>query len=724
MTRARRLLLTLLLFACGVVGRAGDTETIELRSLSPEGEFEYDEASGMATSPEGVEITAGEVRLTARRIWFQRDTGEVRAEGEVRLYRGGELWSADALSYNFQTRTVQSGPFRAGLKPLLVGGASLSAGLTNQVHTATGAFVTPDDFQTPGYRVRARQLTFVPGEYIEARGATLLLGRVPVFYLPRYRYAFDRPPAGWEVKPGYRSVFGPYLLSAYHWSPLTNLQTSVRLDLRQRRGVGTGLDLQSALGVLGTNDLATYFTYDFEPGTNSIGQELNPHRWRVRYSHSTLLRSNLTFRGQLYAQSDEFVTRDFFERQHRENPQPQSFANLNQRWDNFTLDVLAQGQLYDFYETVERLPDLRFTGTRQQLGVSPFYYESESSAAWLRRRFAYDSQPHYAAMRADSFHQLLLPRTFGGWLNVTPRVGGRFTWYGEQEGRDTVLEATDRWVFNTGAEFSTKASRLWRGAESRLLDVHGLRHIVEPSVNYVFVPDPSVEPPRLPQFDYEMNSFRLLPVDFPDYVAIDSINAQNALRLGLRQRLQTLRDGALENLLHWNLLLDWRLDPRPDQRTYGDLYSEFEFRPRSWLLCSSQVRYDLNESTLRLAYHTLSVEPNDRWSWRLAHRYFAGWPGEGPESGNNLFINSVRFKLNENWSLRAVHYFEARDGNLDEQFYVLQRDFRSWTGALVFRLRNPRVGDEDYSIGAMISLKAAPRYSLNSDRDYHHSLFD
>ncbi len=724
MTRTRRFLLALLLFACGAVARAGETGTLELRSLGPEGEFEYDEATGMATSPEGVELTSGDVRLTAHRIWLERDTGEVRAEGEVRLYRGGELWTADALSYNFQTRTVRSGPFRAGLKPLWFGGASLSTDLTNQVHTATEAFVTPDDFQTPGYRVRARQLTVVPGRYVEARGATLLLGRVPVFYLPRYRYSFDRPPAGWEVKPGYRSVYGPYLLSAYHWSPLTNLQTSVRLDLRQRRGVGTGLDLQSALGTLGTNDLTTYFTYDFEAGTNSPGQDLDPHRWRVRYSHRARLGTNLTFRGRLHAQSDEFVTRDFFERQHRENLQPQSFANLNQRWDNFTLDVLAQGQLYDFYETVERLPDIRFTGTRQQLGVSPVYYESDSSAAWLRRRFAYDARPHYAAMRADTFHQLLLPRTLGGWLNVTPRVGGRFTWYGEQEGRDTALEATDRWVFNTGAELSAKASRLWRGAESRLLDVQGLRHIVEPSVNYVFVPDPSVEPPRLPQFDDELNSFRLLPVDFPDYVAIDSINAQNAIRFGLRQRLQTRRDGVLENLLHWNLLLDWRLDPRPDQRTYGDLYSELEFRPRSWLLFSSQIRHDFNESTLRLAYHTLSIEPNDRWSWQLAHRYFAGWPGEGPDSANNLFIHSLRFKLNENWSLRAVHYFEARDGNLDEQFYVLQRDFRSWTGALVFRLRNPRWGTEDYSIGAMISLKTSPRYSLNSDRDYHHGLLD
>ncbi len=703
---------------------AGEPEVIELRSLGDEGEFEYDEATGEASSPDGVEIRYGDARLTARRVRFHRVTGEVLAEGDVQLIRGGELWSADRLRYNFLTRTLGSDHFRAGMTPFFAGGDGLGGSLTNQIHSATNAFVTLDDYSRPAYRVRARTLTFVPGKYLEARGATLMLGRVPVFYLPRYRHYFDRNPNRFEVKPGFRSVYGPYLLTAYHWAPGTNLETSVRLDLRQRRGVGAGLELRGNLGAWGTNDLTTYYTYDHEAGTNALSETLDPHRWRVRLGHSAFLRTNLVFRGLLHAQSDEYVVRDFLERQHRENPQPQSHANLNQLWSNFSLDVLAQGQLYDFYETVERLPDIKLTGTRQQLGGAPFYYESESSAAYLRRRFAHDVTPHYAAFRADTYHQLLLPQTVWGWLYLTPRAGGRFTWYSEQEGEGTVLDSEHRWVFNTGAEVSTKASRLWQGARSRLLEVDGLRHIVEPSVNYVFVPDPSVEPARLPQFDYELDSFRLLPVDYPEYNAIDAINSQHAIRFGLRNRLQTRRAAGLENLAHWALLLDWRLDPRPDQRTYGDLYSELELRPRSWLLLSSEIRYDLNETTLRMAHHTLSLEPGERWSWRFGHRYLLEVPGQGPDSGNNLFISSLRFKLNEDWSFRAVQYFEARDGNLDEQFYVVQRDFRSWTGALVFRMRNPRVGSEDYTVGVMLSLKASPRYSLNSDRDYHHSLLD
>lgn len=710
----------------GVCGglHAADPAAVQLRALSADGRFEYDEVSGVATSADGVELTYEDARMTARSVRVDQATGEVIAEGNVRLSRGTELWTGESMRYNLFTRTLATDEFRAGMKPFFVGGHGLEGSLTNQTHTATNAFVTSDDFSQPGYRVKAKSLTFVPGRYIEARGATLQLGKVPVLYLPKYRHYLDGTRRDFEFKPGFRSLYGPYLLSAYNFSLATNMESAVHLDLRQRRGVGTGLDFRSDLGRFGTNDVLTYYTYDHEAGTNSLGEDIDPHRWRVRMGATAFLNTNLTFRGLLRAQSDEYVLRDFYEREHRRDTQPQSYADLNQLWSNFSLDVLAQGQLYDFYETVERMPDIKLTGTRQQLGISPFFYESESSAAYLRKRYAYDQQPTYAALRADTYHQIILPQTLFGWLTMTPRVGGRFTYYGEQEGDGTSLEAEDRWVFNTGAEFSTKASRIWPGVSSRLLDVRGIRHIIEPSLNYVYVPDPSVEPARLPQFDYEMDSFRLLPVDFPEYNSIDSINTQNAIRFGLRNRLGTRRAEGLENLVNWSLLMDWRLDPRPDQRTYSPLYSDLDFRPRSWLTLSSEVAYDINETEFPMANHTISIEPNDRWSWRVGHRYLYQLPGEGPESGNNLITSSLRLKLNENWSVRAVQYFEARDGNMDEQFYVLQRDFRSWTGALVFRMRNPRSGDDDYTIAAMLSLKAFPRYDLNSDRDYHHTLLD
>jgi len=64
---------------------------------------------------------------------------------------------------------------------------------------------------------------------------------------------------------------------------------------------------------------------------------------------------------------------------------------------------------------------------RQQIGGSPFYYESESSAGYFRRRVPTPGTNDYEAFRGDTYHQITLPQHFFGWLNVAPRVGGRFT---------------------------------------------------------------------------------------------------------------------------------------------------------------------------------------------------------------------------------------------------------------------------------------------------------
>ena len=103
--------------------------------------------------------------------------------------------------------------------------------------------------------------------------------------------------------------------------------------------------------------------------------------------------------------------------------------------------------------------------------------------------------------------------------------------------------------------------------------------IVKPSIGYTWVPDPNVDPQRLPQFDYELPSAQLLPITFPDYNSVDSIDSQNVMRFGLENKLQTKRAGEIDNVVHWLLYTDWRLKPRDDQDTFADLYSKLDLKP-------------------------------------------------------------------------------------------------------------------------------------------------
>jgi len=310
---------------------------------------------------------------------------------------------------------------------------------------------------------------------------------------------------------------------------------------------------------------------------------------------------------------------------------------------------------------------------------------------------------------------LLVPTTLFGWLNVTPRAGGRYTYYGEADGPGATTAQEDRTVFNTGAEVSFRAAGTWAGTHNKFWEIDGVRHIVQPSVNYVYVPRPSVEPPRLPQFDYELPSAQLLPITYPDYNSIDSIDSQNVLRFGLENKLQTKRREGVENFVHWMLYTDWRLRPHFDQETFSDLYSKTDLKPFSWLTLNSELNYGINRQQWDQINHAATFTPNDVWSWTVGQRYMRDGAFYGTNIGNNLVFSSAYLRFNPNWAARALHYYDVRESHLQGQNYTLYRDFRSWTVALTFRVLDNKDGDLDYSAAITFSSKAFPRYQLGDD---------
>ncbi len=700
---------------------------IEILSLHGDTSIRYDRKSQTATGTNGVFINYNGSILTADSVSLDELSHEATADGSVRIQQGGQLWVGDHIRYNFDTHQMVSEKFRSGSPPVFMAGQGLHADIaTNQtqknVYNTTNAIITTDDVYDPAFEVHASRMKIIPGEKLQAWNAVLYAKGVPVFYFPYYSRNLGPHASNFDFVPGYRSLYGPFILGSYTWWLNNELDGKFHLDYREERGVGLGPDFNYHLGRWGSGSLAYYYTHDDSPTTNSVNGPVYNNRQRLYFSYQAMPFTNLEVRSQVRYQSDAGVNRDFFEGDYRENPQPNTFVEEDKLFKNFSLDVLTQPRVDPFLETVERLPDVRLTGFRQELWNLPFYYDSESTIGYYRRLFA-DTNDHvvstnFEAARADTYHQITLPETLFGWLNVTPRVGGRFTYYSTATGPGASTDEQSRGVFNTGAEVSFKLSRLWSDVHNNLLDIDGVRHIVTPSVNYVYVPSPNVHPNQLPQFDYELPSLEMLPIEFPEYNSIDSIDSQNVLRFGFRNQLQTKRDGQVQELLDWQLYMDWRLRPNDNQRTYGDVYSDASFLPRNWLKLDSQTRFDVNNHEWRMLLHTLTLQPSDVWSWTLGHFYLRNDLNDSPTAlgeGDNVFTSALFFRLNENWSTRAVHNFDLRTGRLEEQYYSLYRDLRSWTVALTGGVRNSINGPSDYSIAFTFSFKAVPKFPLGGD---------
>ena len=207
-----------------------------------EGEADWDQVKGIVVYTNGVVVKSGDLFLTAKRATVYEGTSDVYAEGSVHILRDDQTWVGEHFHYNWGNGTMDGEDFRAGKAPMYMTGQTLTGDYSNHTYFATNAIVTAEDYERPLFRIRAKRLKLVPKEYFEVHDATFYAGNQPVFFLPYYRRSFGRHEENFAFLPGYRSEYGPYLLTTFNWYLNENLDGAVHLDERVDRGFGVGPD--------------------------------------------------------------------------------------------------------------------------------------------------------------------------------------------------------------------------------------------------------------------------------------------------------------------------------------------------------------------------------------------------------------------------------------------------------------------------------------------------
>ena len=276
---------------------------------------------------------------------LNEQTGEVEADGHVRIESGDQIWVGEHIRYNFKTHQMQSEEFRTGKPPVFAAGRELEGNTTNRTYDARHLFITTDDISNPATRVRASRVKIVPGKYIEMWNAVLYVDGVPMFYFPYYKRNLGERANNFNFVPGYRTAYGPYLLNTYTWFLGDHTDGQIHLDYRERRGVGAGPDLHLQLGRWGDFAFKYYYLHDDDSGTsistNSFDNlgTIPENRQRFNFTWQATPFTNLNVKALVNYQSDPLVLHDFFEGDYTENPQPNTFVEANKYWENWSLDA-------------------------------------------------------------------------------------------------------------------------------------------------------------------------------------------------------------------------------------------------------------------------------------------------------------------------------------------------------------------------------------------------
>ncbi len=234
---------------------------------SPVGIVEVSETGDIVTAT-NFYVKYGDTFLTADSGTIHPQSGEIEADGRVRIEQAGGLWVGEHINYNFKTHQMRSEQFRTGKPPVFAAGRDLQGDISNKVYSARNILVTTDDVSDPAVYVRASRMRMVPGQYIEAWNAVVFLDGVPAFYYPYYQRNLGPHANNFNFQPGYRSAFGPYLLGTYSWWLNDTMDGVVHADYRERRGVGAGPDLNLHLDRWGDVMFKYYYLHDQTPNSS------------------------------------------------------------------------------------------------------------------------------------------------------------------------------------------------------------------------------------------------------------------------------------------------------------------------------------------------------------------------------------------------------------------------------------------------------------------------
>ncbi len=681
--------------------------------------LEYLDERKMLIASGNVLVQQGADSLSADYMTLNTVSQDLYCRGHV-VFRGTDrVWHGEELKYNLKTKSGDFGEFQAYVAPYYIT-AKASKRISTNEFDLKDVTVTTCPGDDPEYAIHAREAQLKNGNRLRAHGVVFYYGIVPFFYLPSMARKLDSHDTYFEFVPGYSSRQGAFLLSAYNYRLSDALRGRTRLDYRTKRGLAGGQDFMWRDP--GTNrtyegEFDAYYADDRKPFKNAeeeaqYGKLVDKERYRLKLNHFQAFNSQDYLIANLNYLSDPNILDDFFNKEYRYGVQPENRVSLTHRGDRYTATLLFNKRLNDFYENVDRLPEVSFDAQRQQIGDTPFYYESQSAASYLKRLYPDGSgSEDYDAFRVDSRHMVYYPTRQFGFLNVIPRAGYRGTFYSKTFDASTTTNvvilvdsnnistvtnevvtiqdetgADLRNLYEIGLESSFKGFRTWDDLVV-LEDGDGLRHVAEPYINYTFNPKPNLRPGDLPQFD-----------------DVDQLDRRQDIMLGMRNKLQTRRRGYISDIVDANVYTYYYIDrPADATQDFSDIFFKTELRLADWLPVDFDGAFDQYEGEFNTFNTQISYIMDDATTLSLEYRH--------KKDVRDLISTELVLFPNARWSFQIYGRYDADGGDLQEQSYFVQHT----TDCVGYGLGYRRLDDEN-QVWFRIWLTAFPDSKMDIGR--------
>jgi LPS-assembly protein len=681
----------------------------------------YDDQAKVYIAEGDVEITKADKKITADNIRFDHDNMQVEASGNIVVFSGEDKISAENLNLDLETEKGQLSNSRIFLKRnnFHIWASELQK-TGPETYRAEKASVTTCDGDKPDWKITGRNLNVTIEGYGYASHAAFWVKNVPIFYSPWVGFPVKTQRQTGLLTPwaGYSNRKGYQYSQPFFWAISQSSDATLYWHAMTERGNKFGAEYRYSLSPLSKG--TTMFDFLEDRRIDSVtGDDTQGNDWGYeeddgddilrtnsdRYWFRTKNNQELPGRFNALLDLDIVSDQDYlteFKRGHmgfRETSRYYNAAygrslddyndpvrlnrfNINRSWSRFNLngevrwfdDVVARTQDLDD-TTVQRLPVIRFTGSKQAAGNTPFLYDLNTSYTYFYRENATTSNSVTQDHRFDVHPRLYLPLNLGPYLTFEPSLGLRETIW-KIQAFDTPPQDSDtddflhREIYDVGAVFSSEVYRIFNTGRNRL------KHTMTPRVTYSYIPDE--DQTAYPEFDsidriepenritYSLTNLFVLrrlnsrPMEQQDDPPVYRYHQMARFDIG---QTYDIREAREDDPLEWN--------NGETQEPFSPIFARLDITPEEYFRLSAQADWSIydRETVNRSLAAILSDLRGNRLA--IAHQFSRETDSES-QDGVDSFVADGTLRVTRPLSLTARYERDLyTDKDLETSFGIL-----------------------------------------------------
>ncbi|MBI3313334.1 MAG: LPS-assembly protein LptD [Candidatus Omnitrophica bacterium] len=690
-----------------------ESKTYEVEAVADS--IEYSRDSKKVVAKGNVVLTYRDTKLTADYAEVETETKQAYARGHVIVFRGDEPTAhGNEIEYDFEHESGKFPDGRLLAAPWYAKGEDIQQ-IRKGLSVVNQGSITTCDRERPHYDIRAKKVTIRTGDKMIARNVTIYALDKPIFWLPYVIIPLNQRHYPFSVNAGYNSRFGAFAEISKGIAVNKNISGEVQVDVRGRRGVGGGAELDYDYLSRARGNIKGYITQDKrapKPGAENPFDELEDReRGWISWRHRTDFDPHSHVQLRYNRLADEYFLQEFFQREHRAEVEPQSFVTLTKNSERHGFLVHLEKKMNKFEGLVERLPEVRFDWKNQPFFIPELFYASQTSFSNMNKRFS-RSDYNEDVVRADSFHEWSLPLNWQQ-IKFTPFINGRGTFYSREKDSD---DAKFRAMFGSGVDLRTQFYKTspvtWNHAG---IEINHLRHVVEPIFQFQAMTS-NVSDETLNRFD-----------------SIDRLDDAGIMTFGIENRLQTKRvvGGKMQRVDFVSLNTYLNYEMYPDGRTRVGLFEQFDepgrtesnftilsqevvLRPYEWLQYELRGDYDTERGSTRILNQDLLMKIR-RFKIIFGHRYTNDI---GDLRGSNQFVFDGKWVINPLWTVGGYIRWDSETQDLQEWQLSATRDLHDFLFDFGYNVRNSDIDSSNKTLFFNFRMKAFPFIHLRGGGNY------